>query len=92
MPLYPFYGQLFCSQPSREAKLPNLDLEQYLIRVIVTPPEVAPLLGRFHLPELMVFPVLLAEVNAVRIKKRRMSIISYLSTGHVTGPFLVLRS
>ena len=31
----------------------------------MTPPEVAPLLGRFHLPELTVFPVLLAEVNAV---------------------------
>jgi hypothetical protein len=49
----------------RSGLLPDLYLEQNLIRVLVPPSEVFPLLDRFHCAELPIVPVLLPDVNAV---------------------------
>jgi hypothetical protein len=45
--------------------LPDFNFEKRVIRVIVTPPEVFPLLGIFRFLERMIVPVLLPQINAV---------------------------
>jgi hypothetical protein len=46
-------------------QLPDLNFEEHVVGVIVTPPEVLPLLRGFHSREFAIVPMLLSEVNAV---------------------------
>jgi hypothetical protein len=48
-----------------ESGLSDFDFEKHVIRMLVTPPEVFPLLVCFRSIELTIVPVLLAQVNAV---------------------------
>jgi len=47
----------FCACSS-ETSLPDLDLEEYVVRVIMAPPKILSLLDDFHPPKIAIFPVL----------------------------------